>query len=115
MKETDTENLLRLKMLRTSDELFLVEPGTIEQSVLFLELFSYERFRISKLLERSDREENFSRWKFLNEKLAEIEKKILQEKADIMLYEQVTSNTLIGPTKDCKIYSINDYQQKEGE
>ena len=45
-KESDTKNLLRLKMLRTSDELLLAEPGTIEQSVLFLEFYSYERLSL---------------------------------------------------------------------
>ena len=32
-----------------------------------------------------------------------------------MLYEQVTNMDLTGATKDCKIYSINDYHNKEGE
>jgi len=115
MARTDIENILRLKMLKTSDELLLAEPGTIEQSVLFLEFYSYERFRIVKMIEKCSKEEDLSRWQFLNEKLVEIEKKIIEEKADIMLYEQVTNMDLTGATKDCKIYSINDYHNKEGE
>ena len=75
MARTDIENILRLKMLKTSDELLLAEPGTIEQSVLFLEFYSYERFRIVKMIEKCNKEEDLSRWQFLNEKLVEIEKR----------------------------------------
>ena len=44
----------------------------------------------------------------------EIEKKIRQEKADIMLYENITNVDLTETVEDCKIYSIDDYEE-EGE
>jgi hypothetical protein len=101
--------------METSDKLFVTEPGTIEQSLLFLEFYSYERFRLLKMIEKTSKSEDCSRWRFLNKKLAEAEDKIRLEKADIILYEQVTNENLTGTTKDCKIYSINNYQKKEGE
>ena len=114
MKKSAIENILRIKMLRTSDELLLAEPGTIEQSLLFLEFYSYERFRLVKMIEVCDKVEDYQRWRFLNKKLMEIEKKIRQEKADIMLYENITNMDLTETVEDCKIYSIDDYEE-EGE
>ena len=115
MKKLDIENILRRRMMETSDKLFVTEPGTIEQSLLFLEFYSYERFRLLKMIEKVSKEGNYSRWKFLNKKLTEAEDKIRLEKADIMLYEQLTNENLTGTAKDCKIYSINNYQKEEGE
>tara|TARA_B100001094_G_C17597518_1_gene514953 strand:- start:197 stop:544 length:348 start_codon:yes stop_codon:yes gene_type:complete len=115
VKKLDIENILKRRMLKTTDELFLAEPGTIEQSLLFLEFYCYERFRLLKMIEKVNKEENHSRWKFLNKKLAEAEDKIRLEKADIMLYEQLTNENLTDTTKDCKIYNINNYQKEEGE
>ncbi len=114
MKKSAIENILRIKMLRTSDELLLAEPGTIEQSLLFLEFYSYERFRLVKMIEVCDKVEDYQRWRFLNKKLMEIEKKIRQEKADIMLYENITNVDLTETVEDCKIYNIDDYEE-EGE
>ena len=114
MKKSAIENILRIKMLRTSDELLLAEPGTIEQSLLFLEFYSYERFRLVKMIEVCDKVEDYQRWRFLNKKLTEIEKKIRQEKADIMLYENITNVDLTETVEDCKIYNIDDYEE-EGE
>ena len=114
MKKSVIENILRIKMLRTSDELFLAEPGTIAQSLLFLEFYSYERFRLVKMIEVCDKADNYERWRFLNKKLAQVEDKLRQEKADIMLYENVTSINLTETVKDCKIYNIDDYEE-EGE
>ena len=114
MKKSVIENILRIKMLRTSDELFLSEPGTTEQSLLFLEFYSYERFRLVKMLEVCDKVEEYERWKFIKKKIKEIEKKIRREKAEVMLYENLAIENLTETVKECKIYNIKDYEE-EGE
>ena len=114
MKKSVIENILRIKMLRTSDELLLAEPGTIEQSLLFLEFYSYERFRLLKMIEVCDKVGNYERWRFLNKKLDQVEDKLRQEKADILLYESMMNTDLTETVKDCKIYNIDDYEE-EGE
>ena len=118
MKKSDIENILKRKMLTTSDNLLLAEPGTIEQSLLFLEFYSYERFRIVKMLETCNKTDEMQRWTFLRSKLLEVERKISDEREDIMLYEKVTNYNLTGTIKDCKIYNMEEhriYDDEKGE
>jgi len=66
------------------------------------------------MIEVCDKAGNYERWRFLNKKLAQVEDKLRQEKADILLYESMMNTDLTETVKDCKIYSIDDYEE-EGE
>ena len=112
MKEFDGENILKLRMRETTDRLLMAEPGTIDQTLLFLEFYLFERFRIVNLLnEIEEPEDDFGRWHFLRSKLREIEHKIEEEKAEITFYEEVTNESLTEHNEECKIFKIEDYKK----
>ena len=109
MKKFDGENILKLRMMETTDKLLLAEPGTIEQSLLFLEFFLFERFRLIHMIRECDYEEDYGRWKFLTKQLKSIESKIEEEKHQISIYEEITEQSLTGSKEECKIFNIDDY------
>ena len=100
-------------MMETTDKLLLAEPGTIEQSLLFLELFLFERFRLLHLIKECDYEDDYGQWRFLTKKLKDVEMKIAEEREQISIYEEITSQNLTQSSSECTIYNMNDYKKGE--
>ena len=101
-----------MRMRRTTDKLLSTEFGTIEQTLLFIEFYLFERFRITNLIKECAPAET-ERLSFLNKKLLEIEDKIACEKEDILIYEELVNECLTDGKEECKIYNISDYVKGE--
>ena len=96
-------------MMETTDKLLSAEPGTIEQSLLFLEFYLFERFRLIHMIRKCDHDENYDRWKFLTNQLKAVEKKISEEKDQISIFEEITEQSLTGSDEECKIFNIQEH------
>ena len=111
MKKLDGENILKLRMMETTDKLLLAEPGTIEQSLLFLEFYLFERFRLIHMIRECDHEEDYDRWKFLTNQLKVVEEKISEERDQISIFEEITEQSLTGSDEECKIFNIQEHNK----
>ena len=117
MKKFDGENILKLRMMETTDKLLSTEPGTIEQSLLFLEFYLFERFRLLHLVKECDYEDpdEYARWRFLTKKLKLVERKIAEEKEQISIFEEITNQNLTQSSDKCKIYNMEKYKKGEDD
>lgn len=113
MKNFDGENILKLRMLKTTDKLLSTEPGTIEQSLLFLEFYLFERFRLLHLLKDCDHQSDHEHWRFLSKQLKMCENKIAEEKEQIAIFEEITDQNLTEHGGECKVYDMDHYKKGE--
>lgn len=104
-----------MRMIETTDKLFLAEPGTIEQSLLFLEFYLFERFRLVHMIKKCDHAENYDRWKFLTNQLKVVEEKISEERDQISIFEEITEQSLTGSNEECKIFNIQEHNKGDKE